>query len=114
MGEIIINESVYKIHPVYDMYAANENGTIAQINYKVPVKGHRHRTDYLWWRLRKSDQFDQKFYYIHRFVYECFNGLIPDGMFIGHINGIKDDNRLCNLKLITKQKNQQNREKTQK
>ena len=33
---------------------------------------------------------------VHRFVYECFNGIIPDGKVIDHVNNIKDDNRLCN------------------
>ena len=27
-----------------------------------------------------------------RFIFECYNGLIPEGMEIDHINDIKDDN----------------------
>ena len=51
--------------------------------------------------VRKHGQNGQKGYYVHRFVYECFNGLIPDGKVIDHVNNIKDDNRLCNLQLMS-------------
>jgi hypothetical protein len=37
----------------------------------------------------------------HRTVWEAFNGPIPIRMHINHINGLKRDNRLCNLELVT-------------
>lgn len=37
----------------------------------------------------------------HRVVWELHNGQIPDGMFIDHINGIKTDNTIDNLRLTT-------------
>lgn len=40
-------------------------------------------------------------YYVHRIIYEAVNGPIPDGMQINHINGIKTDNRIGNLELVT-------------
>ena len=55
--------------------------------------------------VRKHGQNGQKNYYVHRFVYECFNSIIPDGKVIDHVNNIKDDNRLCNLQLMTQQEN---------
>ena len=42
----------------------------------------------------------------HRFVWIIFNGDIPDRLEINHINGIKNDNRLCNLELVTKSQNE--------
>ena len=39
------------------------------------------------------------------YIWECFNGLILDGKVIDHINDVKDDNRLCNLQLLTQQEN---------
>ena len=43
--------------------------------------------------------------YVHRFVWECFNGLIPVDKVIDHINDNTVDNRLCNLQLVTQQEN---------
>lgn len=48
----------------------------------------------------------QKSYYVHRFVWECFDGLIPEDKLIDHINNNnKEKNRLCNLQLIMQKEN---------
>lgn len=44
----------------------------------------------------------------HRIIWEHVHGPIPQGMQIDHINGIKDDNRIVNLRLVTVSQNQQN------
>lgn len=49
-----------------------------------------------------------KAYRNSRIVWMLNNGEIPDGLLIDHINGIKTDNRLCNLRLATKAQNGQN------
>lgn len=46
-----------------------------------------------------------KRYLIHRVVYEMHYGQIPKGMFVDHINGIRDDNRIENLRLATNSQN---------
>ncbi len=38
---------------------------------------------------------------IHRMVYEAFMGKIPEGLVINHKNGVKTDNRLENLEVMT-------------
>ena len=53
----------------------------------------------------KHGQPGVKGYRVHRFIYECYNGLIPEGVEIDHINNDKEDNRLCNLQLVTHQQN---------
>lgn len=53
-------------------------------------------------------QIDGKFYSVHRLVYETFFGEIPEGMVIDHINGIRDDNRIENLRCITQSENAMN------
>ena len=42
---------------------------------------------------------------VHRLVWEAFNGSIPEGMQINHLNEIKTDNRLENLSLCTAKEN---------
>lgn len=41
----------------------------------------------------------------HRLIWERVNGPIPEGMQINHINGIKHDNRIANLELVTPSEN---------
>lgn len=41
----------------------------------------------------------------HRIVWETFKGDIPVGYEIDHINTIRDDNRLANLRLVTHKEN---------
>ena len=46
--------------------------------------------------------------YVHRIIYETFNGEIPDGYEIDHINAVRDDNRLENLRIVTHKDNLNN------
>ena len=41
----------------------------------------------------------------HRIVWEMHNGAIPKGMCIDHINRVRDDNRIENLRLVTSSQN---------
>ena len=41
----------------------------------------------------------------HRIIWVCFNGEIPLGKEINHKNGIKHDNRLENLEIVTRSEN---------
>lgn len=50
----------------------------------------------------------KKHYYVHRLVYETFIGEIPQGMQIDHINTIRTDNRVCNLRCVTCVENHNN------
>lgn len=45
---------------------------------------------------------------IHRLVWETFNGEIHQGYEIDHINNIRDDNRLENLRCVTHKENMHN------
>jgi hypothetical protein len=45
---------------------------------------------------------------LHRAIWEHVNGPIPDGQEIDHINGNRQDNRIGNLRLVTRKQNQEN------
>lgn len=67
--------------------------------------GTRKRNWYLSCIVRAEGGVKWKRYYIHRFIWDCFNGFIPDGFVIDHCNDLKDDSRLCILQLMTQQEN---------
>lgn len=51
--------------------------------------------------------FKKKVYKAHRLAWLYSYGIWPDGL-IDHINGRKDDNRLCNLRVVAADGNSQN------
>ena len=58
----------------------------------------------------------QKRYGVHKLVFEAFNGLVPDGLQIDHIDNDKSNNHLENLRLVTPKENchaRVHRDKTQ-
>lgn len=57
---------------------------------------------------------DHKKMLVHRLVYETFNGEIPEGMQIDHINNKRDDNRIENLRIVMPKENCAHRNETYK
>ena len=100
----MMNNSAYHMHPIYNLYAGSESGEVIHIIKKVPNKGIKNRCGYMYCTIRK-DGGRRKTCQVHRFIWECFHGIIPEGNVIDHINNDKCDNRLCNLKLLTQQQN---------
>lgn len=47
----------------------------------------------------------------HRIIWEMVNGVIPNGMQIDHVNGVRSDNRLSNLRLVTASGNMRNKKR---
>jgi len=58
----------------------------------------------------KRTTINGKRYKIHRLIYMYHNGEIADGLKIDHIDRIRLNNNIENLRLVTKQENQWNRE----
>ena len=89
MTTITINKCVYSVHPVYDLYVADSDGNIINIIKKVPHIGNEDHFGYMKCCVRKHGKSGVKGYKVHRFVWECFNGIIPEGKVIDHINNKK-------------------------
>lgn len=51
----------------------------------------------------------KRFFYVHRLMYLLFCDCINDGFEIDHINHIRDDNDISNLRCVSIQENRQNR-----
>jgi hypothetical protein len=49
-----------------------------------------------------------KHHQAHRIIWEMHNGCIPTGLQIDHINRVRNDNRIDNLRLATAQENMRN------
>lgn len=85
-----------------DRYVNGKFG-IQQIRKGRILKPVIHSCGYLY--LTFSVNKKRKYLFIHRLVYEAFNGTVPDGMQVNHINEDKTDNRLENLNLMTRKEN---------
>lgn len=90
-----------------EKYWASNWGRIKSLNYnrtgKEKILRPRKSGGYLHVFLRKNG--NGKNLYVARLVWEAFNGPIPEGMQVNHINEDKNNNRLENLNLTTPKEN---------
>lgn len=95
----------YYKHPVFDNYAANKNGKILSLKTGRIIKMSSCGGGYLKFNIFNKKLEKPYTYSHHRFVYEVFKGPIPKCLEIDHINGVKMDNSIKNLQLLTPKKN---------
>lgn len=81
-------------------FTVKDDGTV--INKFGRKVGHKQKNGYMYVTVCGKQIL------MHRFVWEAFNGEIPDGMEIDHINTIRSDNRLENMRLVTSKENKHN------
>ena len=97
--------------PVKDyegLYEVSNEGRVRSLNYlhtgKTKVmKAVKGKTDYLLVNLWKDGK--KKMYRVHRLVWEAFNGAIPAGMQINHLDENPVNNWLENLEVCTPREN---------
>ena len=76
--QLVIDGCVNQIYPIYDLYVASQDGKIIHIIKQLPPNGSKQRTGYWQCTVRKYGDKNHKTYFVHRFVWECFYGMIPD------------------------------------
>lgn len=87
----------WRVIPDYPNYAANSLGKIADIKTgKLRKFSNRYRYGYVQCRVRKNGKIHNKF--VHRLIANAFLPTPQEGQVIDHINGIRDDNRVENLR----------------
>lgn len=94
-------EEQWKTHPIYSDYEGSTKGNIR--HQGEIVKQIKNNKGYLFIHIKGT-----KSYWSHRFIYECFNGPIPAGLVIDHVNTIRTDNHPSNLRLVTTTQNNRN------
>ena len=99
----------YFRHPIYKDYAADENGNIYSLKYGLPkIIKQSDSNGYFIFSICYNG--NNKKYRSNRFVFECLNNrLIRDNYEIDHINRNKKDNRISNLREVSKLTNRLNR-----
>lgn len=99
----------WKPIPGYEgLYEVSNEGRVRSLNYhrEGEVKGlkaGKARGDYLRVQLYKDGKGKNR--PVHRLVYEAFNGPIPPGMQINHLDEVKTNNWLGNLEVCTPSEN---------
>lgn len=88
---------VWKKTEYNEIYYVSDEGRIK--NNNTLLKPARNPKGYLWVKLYKDGK--HKCFRLHRLVWETFNGAIPEGYEVNHINEDKTDNRLVNLNLMS-------------
>ena len=99
-------KEIWKDIPDYPKYQGSNIGRIRSVWFdKVRIlKPCKRKSGYLYVSLHKDGRC--KSISVHRLVWMAFNGTIPEGMEINHINEDKTDNRYPeNLNLMTRKEN---------
>jgi predicted transcriptional regulator len=100
----------WKIHPIHDVYEVSNMGRYRYINNRNNVHNGTANKKYLYASV-KNKKDERKTITMHKLVWTCFNGEIPSGFEIDHINDNGTDNRLINLQLLSRKENNKKAQK---
>ena len=100
--EIKCNKFYY--HKIYTNFGANKYGQIHNKKTKRVSIGIKKFNGYFNITLSQTG-LQRKTIDVHRFVFECIEGDIPDGMQINHKDSNKQNNCIDNLEVVTRSEN---------
>lgn len=106
LGAITINKN-YATCTNYPNYIFYNDGKIFNIKKERFIKKSLTINKYEFIFLHHNK--NKKFFYVHRLLYLLFVDDIPNEYEIDHINHIRDDNNIDNLRCISREENRQNR-----
>lgn len=98
-------EEIFKDVLGYEgLYQVSNYGRVMGVKYGKVLKPRYKKTHpYVTYMLYKDKKGRNKF--VHRLVWEAFNGKIPDGLTINHLDENPKNNRLDNLEVCTQSEN---------
>lgn len=98
--------SQWAILPNYSRYLIGDCGEIISLVHNKPKKLkltgslRYYKTTFIF-----TDSGEKKGFYIHRLVALAFLGQCPEGMEVCHLDGVKSNNRVANLRYATRKEN---------
>jgi hypothetical protein len=99
-----------KSHPIHNAYEFNECGKYRLRGTDLWFDGKKGNNKYVFCSIRSDEAKKQTTVLLHRIMWETFQGLIPEGYEIDHIDGVKENNDLKNLQCITIAENRKKRD----
>ena len=100
----ILEKEIWKNIPNYEGYQVSNLGRVKSF-YGLKEKILKPKITRGYYQVHLHKNSIGKWYSIHRLVFEAFNGTIPEGLQVNHINEVKTDNKLENLNLMTAKEN---------
>ena len=104
-----MNTEIWKSIPEFSRYEASSLGKIRHVKYQKIRVLTLNPNGYYQCAIRNDDNI-QKNMSVHRLVYSAFYGTIATEKVIDHINRVRVDNRIDNLRSVSQRVNLDNRE----
>ena len=99
--DINVNGLILRIHPVDDKHAASRCGKVVNIDSEAILLGTPSTSS----KYIRCNKKKRKSMMLNKFIYECYHGLILDGMDVVHIDGdVFNNNLISNFQLVRKRR----------